>query len=64
VIIEHNLDVIKQADHVIDIGPEGGEAGGTIVALGTPEEVARSKKSITAKFLKEELARHKKFLAV
>ncbi|MCO6359318.1 excinuclease ABC subunit UvrA [Roseivirga pacifica] len=54
-IIEHNLDVIKVADHVIDLGPEGGEKGGTIVAEGTPEKVAKSKKSHTARFLKEEL---------
>lgn len=55
VIIEHNLDVIKLADHVIDIGPEGGEAGGTIVAEGTPEEVAKSKKSITGRYILNEL---------
>jgi len=55
-IIEHNLDVIKVADHVIDLGPEGGQAGGNIVAQGTPEVVAKNKYSHTAKFLKEELA--------
>lgn len=55
VIIEHNLDVIKVADYIVDIGPEGGRNGGTVVAEGTPEEVAKSKKSITGKFLKEEL---------
>ncbi|KYG78053.1 ABC-ATPase UvrA [Roseivirga spongicola] len=54
-IIEHNLDVIKVADHIIDLGPEGGDKGGQIVAQGTPEEVAKSKKSYTAKFLKDEL---------
>jgi len=54
-IIEHNLDVIKLADYIIDIGPEGGKGGGQIVATGTPEEVARSKKSLTAPFLKQEL---------
>ncbi|MGB5944267.1 MAG: excinuclease ABC subunit UvrA [Leeuwenhoekiella sp.] len=54
-IIEHNMDVIKLADHIIDIGPEGGQAGGTVVAQGTPEEVAKSRKSFTAKFLKKEL---------
>jgi excinuclease ABC subunit A len=54
-IIEHNLDVIKIADFIIDIGPEGGKGGGQIVATGTPEEVARSKKSLTAPFLKQEL---------
>jgi excinuclease ABC subunit A len=51
VIIEHNLDVIKSADHVIDLGPEGGAAGGRIVAQGTPEEVARSRESYTGRFL-------------
>ena len=55
VVIEHNLDVIKIADHIIDIGPEGGKAGGTICATGTPEQIAKSKNSFTAKFLKEEL---------
>lgn len=55
IIIEHNLDVIKLADHVIDIGPDGGEKGGTIVAQGTPEEIVANTKSITGKFLKEEL---------
>ena len=52
-IIEHNLDVIKLADHIIDLGPEGGKGGGTIIAEGTPEEVIKSKKSITAKYLKK-----------
>ncbi|MFV0304107.1 MAG: excinuclease ABC subunit UvrA [Moheibacter sp.] len=55
IIIEHNLDVIKLADHIIDIGPDGGEKGGTIVAQGTPEEIIKNKKSITGKFLQEEL---------
>jgi excinuclease ABC subunit A len=55
-IIEHNMDVIKLADYIIDIGPEGGKGGGTLVAKGTPEEVAKNKKSYTAKFLKKELA--------
>ena len=54
-VIEHNLDVIKAADHIIDIGPEGGEAGGTVVATGTPEEIAANPNSYTGKFLKEEL---------
>lgn len=54
-IIEHNLDVIKTVDYIIDIGPEGGKEGGKIMALGTPEEVANSKKSYTARFLKKEL---------
>jgi excinuclease ABC subunit A len=50
-IIEHHLDVIKQADWVIDLGPEGGQGGGRIVAQGTPEQVARSKKSYTGQAL-------------
>ncbi len=54
-IIEHNLDVIKMADYIIDIGPEGGSNGGQIVAKGTPEQVSKSKKSHTARFLKKEL---------
>jgi excinuclease ABC subunit A len=54
-VIEHNMDVIKVADHIIDIGPEGGRNGGMVMAQGTPEEVIKSRKSITAKFLKEEL---------
>ena len=54
-IIEHNLDVIKVADHIVDIGPEGGEGGGQIIAAGTPEEVAKVKISHTAKFLVDEL---------
>ena len=56
-VIEHNMDVIKCADHIIDLGPGGGKHGGTIVAAGTPEKVAKSKKSLTAGFLAEELAR-------
>ena len=55
IIIEHNLDVIKLADHLIDIGPEGGKHGGEIIAKGTPEEVVKSRKSLTAKYLKKEL---------
>ena len=55
-IIEHNMDVIKVADHVIDIGPEGGNAGGRIIAEGTPEKVAKVKESFTGKFLKLELS--------
>ncbi|MBQ8412596.1 MAG: ABC-ATPase UvrA, partial [Lachnospiraceae bacterium] len=55
VVIEHNLDVIKVADYIIDIGPEGGEGGGTIVATGTPEEIVKNKKSYTGKFLKKYL---------
>lgn len=55
IVIEHNLDVIKVADHIIDLGPEGGEKGGTIVAQGTPEEVAQVKESYTGQFLKKML---------
>ena len=51
-IIEHNLDIIKCADYIIDLGPEGGEGGGTIVAKGTPEQVAKCEKSYTGKYLK------------
>jgi excinuclease ABC subunit A len=54
-VIEHNLDVIKTADHIIDLGPEGGEGGGQIVAEGTPEEVARVKTSHTGQFLRRVL---------
>lgn len=57
VIIEHNLDVIKTADHIIDIGPEGGEGGGTIIATGTPEEIAQNKESYTGQYLKPVLER-------
>lgn len=55
IVIEHNMDVIKVADHIIDIGPEGGKNGGEILCFGTPEEIIKSRKSFTAKFLKEEL---------
>lgn len=55
-VIEHNLDVIKVADYIVDLGPEGGEKGGEIVVQGTPEKVAKDSRSYTAKFLKEELA--------
>lgn len=58
IIIEHNMDVIKLADHIIDVGPEGGKNGGKIIAEGTPEEVAKNKKSLTGKFLKKELESH------
>lgn len=54
-VIEHNLDVIKSADHIIDLGPEGGDGGGTVVAQGTPEEVAKVKKSYTGQYLKKVL---------
>ena len=53
IVIEHNLDVIKTADHIIDIGPEGGDKGGTVVATGTPEEVAKNKNSYTGKYIDE-----------
>ncbi len=59
IVIEHNLDVIKLADHIIDMGPEGGRNGGTVLTTGTPEQVAKSKKGFTPKFLKEELKRCK-----
>lgn len=55
VVIEHNLDVIKSADHIIDLGPEGGDGGGTVVAQGTPEEVAEVKESYTGQYLKKML---------
>ncbi len=55
VVIEHNLDVIKTADHIIDIGPEGGDKGGTVIATGTPEEIAKKKKSYTGQYVKKYL---------
>jgi excinuclease ABC subunit A len=54
-VIEHNLDVLKTADHIVDIGPCGGEKGGYIVAEGTPEEIAKNKKSVTGKYLAKTL---------
>jgi excinuclease ABC subunit A len=54
-VIEHNLDVVRTADHVIDLGPEGGEAGGHLIAHGTPEDVARTRGSHTGAFLAEAL---------
>ena len=62
VVIEHNLDVIKMADHIIDLGPEGGNRGGTIVATGTPEQIAKVKESYTGKFLGPVLEQTKKFM--
>ncbi len=59
VVIEHNLDVIKTADYIIDMGPEGGEGGGTVVAAGTPEEVARNEKSYTGLYIKKMLEKAK-----
>jgi excinuclease ABC subunit A len=55
VVIEHNLDVIKMADYIIDLGPEGGDAGGRVVVAGPPEEIVKNKKSYTARFLKPKL---------
>ena len=57
IVIEHNLDVIKTADYIIDLGPEGGDGGGTIVATGTPEQVAECEKSFTGAYLKQILNR-------
>ena len=54
-IIEHNMDVIKSADYVIDMGPEGGKDGGSVVCCGTPEEIASCPQSYTGQFLKEKL---------
>jgi len=56
IIIEHNMDIIKVADHVIDLGPEGGKGGGEIIAIGTPEQIAKESKSFTASYLKTELS--------
>jgi excinuclease ABC subunit A len=58
VVIEHHLDVIKQADHIIDLGPGGGDRGGRLVAEGTPEEVARVEESLTGRYLRRVLERH------
>ncbi len=55
VVIEHNLDVIKTADYIIDLGPEGGDGGGTVIAQGTPEEICKVKKSYTGQYLKKYL---------
>ena len=55
VVIEHNLDLIKTADHIIDLGPEGGDKGGEIIAVGTPEQIVKNDKSYTGKFLKKYL---------
>ena len=55
VVIEHNLDMIKTADYIIDLGPEGGDGGGTVVATGTPEEVAECEKSYTGQYLRKML---------
>jgi excinuclease ABC subunit A len=55
VVIEHNLDVVKMADYIIDLGPEGGDAGGKVVAAGEPEEIIKNRKSYTAKYLEDKL---------
>ena len=57
-VIEHNLDVIKTADHIIDLGPEGGDNGGQVLAEGTPEQVSRNKKSFTGKYLRDVLRKN------
>jgi excinuclease ABC subunit A len=57
IIIEHNPDVIKCADYIIDLGPEGGDGGGEVIASGTPEEIVKNKKSVTGTFLKQKLNR-------
>lgn len=62
IVIEHNMDVIKTADWIIDLGPEGGDDGGQIVAIGTPEQVAKNKKSYTGEFLKKELLQWKEYM--
>ena len=59
-VIEHNLDVIRSADWIIDLGPEGGDGGGEIVAAGTPEDIVKVKRSYTAAFLKPVLLRQEK----
>ena len=62
VVIEHNLDVIKTADYIIDMGPEGGEGGGTVIAEGTPEKITQNSKSYTGVYIKkmlEKAAEHK-----
>ena len=61
VVIEHNMDIIKSCDYVIDIGPEGGDGGGQIVAKGTPEDVANSEKSYTGKYLKKALKQYRAY---
>jgi len=60
VIIEHNLDVIRNADWIVDLGPEGGENGGRVVAQGTPDQVSKTKKSFTGQALAEYLSRQRK----
>jgi excinuclease ABC subunit A len=60
VVIEHNLDVIKTADYIIDMGPEGGDRGGTVIAEGTPEEIAKNRKSYTGEYVKRMLEKAKR----
>ena len=55
IVIEHNLDLIKTADHIIDLGPEGGDKGGEVIAIGTPEQIVNNEKSYTGQFLKKYL---------
>jgi excinuclease ABC subunit A len=62
IVIEHNLEVIKTADWVIDLGPEGGDNGGEVVAIGTPEDVAANTRSYTGKFLKEVMERRPQYV--
>ena len=59
IVIEHNLDVIKTADYIIDLGPEGGDGGGTVIAQGTPEEVAKNKNSFTGQYIAKMLKKNK-----
>jgi excinuclease ABC subunit A len=59
IVIEHNLDVIKMADYIIDMGPEGGDGGGEVIASGSPEEISKKRKSYTAKYLREKLKAEK-----
>ena len=59
VVIEHNLDVIKRADWIVDLGPEGGDKGGTVVATGTPEDIAKARGSYTGQYLRPMLANAK-----
>ena len=58
VVIEHNLDVIKTADWIVDLGPEGGDGGGEVVAMGAPEDVAKVERSHTGRYLREALSAH------
>ena len=58
IVIEHNIELIKCADYIIDLGPEGGDKGGEVIAVGTPEDVAKNKKSYTGKYLKQVLEQY------